>query len=168
MTESLHGAPPERFFVAHEHLELRPGINRIHDVAVAVGSLAAPDLSIAVLDVLDWVDRVLEPHAAWENTRLYPEFDRHAGTAWATKMMVYEHHQIREIARRIAHDRTLLHREPSREQTAELRGHLFALEALIRAHIEREEQFLIPLLDEDVVSVPIRNAVVAADVRGST
>jgi hypothetical protein len=30
-----------------------------------------------------------------------------------------------------------------------LRGHLFAIEALLRAHIEREERFLIPLLEDE-------------------
>lgn len=32
---------------------------------------------------------------------------------------------------------------------AETRCHLFSLEALLRAHIEREERFLMPLLYED-------------------
>ena len=31
---------------------------------------------------------------------------------------------------------------------ASIRCHLFGLEALLRAHIEREERFMLPLLDE--------------------
>jgi hemerythrin-like domain-containing protein len=149
MSEYLHGPTLEGRFVEHEHLELRRGINRIHDVAMAIGTIAAPDLSITLLDVLDWVDRVLEPHASWEDRWLYPEVDRQAGTPWATKLMVFEHQQIRQIAQRIAADRTLLNHEPTREQAGELRGRLFALETLIRAHMEREDRFLIPLLHND-------------------
>jgi hypothetical protein len=33
---------------------------------------------------------------------------------------------------------------------AETRCHLFGLEALLRAHIEREERYLIPLLEEEL------------------
>jgi hypothetical protein len=38
----------------------------------------------------------------------------------------------------------------------ELQGHLFTLEALLRAHIDREERFLIPLLDSAVDEAPTK------------
>jgi hemerythrin-like domain-containing protein len=142
----------ERSFVDHEHRDLRPGIDRIHEVARAVGTVAAPDLSIVLLDILDWVDGVVEPHAAWEDTWLYPEFDRRAGTPWATKIMRYEHHQIRAAASRLESDRELLRHEPNHDQACELVGHLMALETLVRSHVEREERFLFPLLDESGVA----------------
>jgi hypothetical protein len=46
----------------------------------------------------------------------------------------------------------------------ELRGHLFALEALLRAHIEREDRFLVPLLEgtADVAPADVVAAVDAA------
>ena len=140
----------ERSFVDHEHRDLRPGIERIHEVARAVGTIAAPDLSIVLLDVLDWVDQVVEPHAAWEDGWLYPEFDRRAGTPWATKSARFEHHQIREAASRLEVDRDLLRHEPNHDQACDLVCHLVALETLLRSHVEREERFLIPLLDEAV------------------
>ena len=43
------------------------GIDRIHDVARVVSSITAPDLSIVLLEVVDWVHAILEPHAAWED-----------------------------------------------------------------------------------------------------
>lgn len=146
----------ERSFVDHEHRDLRPGIERIHEVARCVGTVAAPDLSIVLLDVLDWVDQIVEPHAAWEDGWLYPEFDRRAGTPWATKLMRFEHHQIRQAASRLEADRETLRHEPDHDQSCDLVGHLIALETLLRAHVEREERFLIPLLEE--ASTPASDA----------
>ena len=122
-----------------------PALNRIHDVASADGRLTSPDLVIAVLEIVDWCETVLEPHATWEDRWLYPRVDDLAGTPWATKLMRFEHTQIRELVRRVADDRDLLARG-TQDGTMTLRGHLFALEELLRAHMEREERFLIPLL----------------------
>ena len=154
MSDLARDSSAEYTFEEHEHRELARGIGRIHDVAVAAGKLAAPELSIALLGVLDWVDAVLAPHSAWEDSWLYPEIDRRAGTPWATKLMTFEHHQIREIARRLAADRVRYHHDPTHVLAVELGGQLFALEALVRAHVEREELFLIPLLDGAVASRP--------------
>lgn len=151
MTGFARSFTAERSFAEHEHRDLRPGVERIHEVARAVGTIAAPDLAIVLLDVLDWVDQVVEPHAAWEDAWLYPEIDRRAGTPWATKMPRYEHHQIRAAASRLELDRETLRHEPDHDQACELRGHLVALETLLRAHVEREERFLFPLLDEAAV-----------------
>jgi hypothetical protein len=41
----------------------------------------------------------------------------------------------------------------TRTSTVELERHLFALEALLRAHIEREDGFLLQLLEEEAVGV---------------
>jgi len=155
MNDFAHGAYAEHAFEEREHRELAPGINRLHDMAMAVGTMAAPDMSLAMLDVVDWIDEVLVPHAAWEEAWLYPEFERRAGTPWATRIMAFEHHQIRDIARRAVADRDDLRHEPTRAELAALRADLFSLEALLRAHIEREERFLLPLLMEDVPTVPV-------------
>jgi hemerythrin-like domain-containing protein len=59
-----------------------------------------------------------------------------------------ERRQIRTIAARLHADLDVLHKGPSHEGAVELRAHLFALEALLRAHIEREERFLLPLPED--------------------
>jgi len=154
MAEFRGGTTAEHAFAEHEHRDLAPGIDRIHAVARMVGGIAPSDWSSAVLDVIDWVETVLRPHAAWEDAWLYPEIAGRAGSPWATKLMTFEHQQILEVARQLEADRNLLGREPSRDEMIEPRGHLFALEALLRAHIEREERFLIPLLDTPVGAPP--------------
>jgi iron-sulfur cluster repair protein YtfE (RIC family) len=135
-------------FAEHEHRDLERGINRIHDVACEIGHRPTPELSVDVLSVLDWLERTLEPHFAWEEGWLYPAIDGRTGTPWATRASRFDHQQIRQMADGLRSDQArLASRAPGdNEQT---RCHLFGLEALVRAHVEREERFLMPLLNDD-------------------
>lgn len=136
-------------FAEHEHLDLVRGINRIHDVACEIGRRPTPELSVDVLGVLQWLTSSLEPHIAWEEAWLYPEIDARTGTPWATRAARFDHLQLRAMAAKLRADQQGLGGHPSGDLHAETRCHLFGLEALLRAHIEREERFLIPLLDVD-------------------
>jgi iron-sulfur cluster repair protein YtfE (RIC family) len=111
-------------------------------------------LSTAALEILHWVDHVLEPHAQWEDRWLYPEIDERAGSPWATRLMTYEHQQIRDAAHAVAAARLALREHGSTATVIELRGRLFALDAIVRAHMAREERFLIPLLDTSADNLP--------------
>jgi hemerythrin-like domain-containing protein len=148
MAISQDGTTAEHAFAEHEHRDLARGLDRIHAIARAVGGPSSVDWSGAVLSVLDWVERVLRPHAAWEDAWLYPEIASRAGSPWATKLMTFEHQQILEIARKVELDRERLSGEQLfRDEMVGLAGDLFVLEGLLRAHIEREARFLIPLLE---------------------
>jgi iron-sulfur cluster repair protein YtfE (RIC family) len=139
---------PEREFATYEHRELVRGIDRIHEVGMSIGTY--DELSVAALEVLHWIDAVLEPHAEWEDRELYPQVDRRAGTPWATRLMSFEHQQIRDAAHGLATARARFHGDPSSVGALDLRARLFGLEAILRAHMAREERFLIPVLDGDV------------------
>lgn len=136
-------------FAEHEHRDLARGIDRIHDVACAIGRRPTPQLSVDVLDVLRWLDVTLEQHIAWEEGWLYPEIDARVGTPWATRAARFDHRQIRDMAARLRGDHQLQIGREAGQRQAETRCHLFGLEALLRAHLEREERYLMPLLDED-------------------
>lgn len=150
MSDVRSGTTAEHAFEEHEHRDLAPGIDRLHAAACAVGGMTSARWIQQVLDVIDWVQTVLRPHAAWEDAWLYPEIARRAGSPWATKLMTFEHDQIFEIARKLEVDTELLRDEPDHDAITALRGHLFALEALLRAHIEREERFLIPVIESNL------------------
>jgi hypothetical protein len=152
METRMIGAQAVWAFAEHEHRDLVRGINRIHDVACEIGHRPSPELSVHVLGVLQWLHTTLEPHIAWEEAWLYPEIDARSGTPWATRAARFDHQQIREMAARLRTDQPLLSGHPSGDQHAETRCHLFGLEALLRAHIEREERYLLPLLEGDRVS----------------
>jgi iron-sulfur cluster repair protein YtfE (RIC family) len=121
----------------------------MHDIACAIGGWLTPEQSVQVLGVLDWLDRELEPHIAWEESWLYPEIDARTGTPWATRAARFDHGQIRDVATRLRADKQVLQQDRATDRLAEMRCHLFALEALVRAHIDREERFLMPLLVDE-------------------
>jgi hemerythrin-like domain-containing protein len=156
MAEFPGGTAAEHAFAEHEHRDLAPGIHRIHALARAGTEIPPAEWARSVLNIIDWVDTVLKPHVAWEDSWLYPEIARLAGTPWATRLMTFEHHQILDVARRLKADGDLLRGEPTRDGVAEHRGLLFQLEALLRAHIEREERFLIPQLEATAEGAAMR------------
>ena len=145
-------------FSEHEHRELVRGINHLHDIACGIGGWLTPEESVSVLGVLDWLDRALEPHIAWEESWLYPEIDARTGTTWATRAARFDHGQIREVATKLRSDKHVLQQDRAGERLAEMRCHLFALEALVRAHIDREERFLMPLLADARAAGTVKSA----------
>lgn len=145
--ELRQGREVERRFLEAEHRDLVPGIARIEETAGLAGSLAAQDLSAALRSLLDWLERPFRSHCDWEDSWLYPTLDGIAGTAWATRSMRFDHRQIQELVGRLEIDWELLRREPTHRHLVDLRARLYGLHALVRAHIEREERFLVPLLD---------------------
>ena len=90
-----------RAFVDHEHHELAGGIDRIHDVACELPALSTPAMSTRIDRVLRWVDETLQPHMAWEESSLYSTIDDRAQTRWATRLVRFDHRQIRQQADRL-------------------------------------------------------------------
>jgi hypothetical protein len=148
MMTATGGSPALWAFAEHEHRDLVRGINRLHEVACEIGRRPVLELSVDVLHVVDWLDGTLAPHVAWEENWLYAEIDRRLGTPWATRAARFDHQQIRVMAARLRVDHHLLTRGASNDPQVETRCHLLGLEALLRAHVEREERFLIPILDD--------------------
>lgn len=159
MMMNAGGTQPVWAFAEHEHRDLVRGINRIHEVACEIGGRSLPELAVEVRQVLGWLDRILEPHIAWEESWLYPEIDARLGTPWATRAARFDHQQVRGMAAHLRTDQSMLTNGVSGDPLAATRCHLFSLEALLRAHIEREERFLIPLLEEDRSSVAVSGSV---------
>jgi len=138
-----------RSFVDHEHEELAAGIDRLHEVAWELPSLSAPQRTTRLRTVLHWIEETLQPHMAWEETWLFPRIDDRAQTRWATHLVRFDHRQIRHQAERLWAHRSELELGPSGDAVTEVRCDLFSLEALLRANLEREEAFLIPLLEQE-------------------
>ena len=144
----------ERQFVEQEHREIARGIDRIGDVAERATSLHSVDLQSSLRELVAWLESSLEPHDAWEEAWLYPRLERLAGSPWLARLLRFEHDQIARAIARLASDGECLRREPTSERLAGLRAHLYGLDALIRAHLEREEHFLFPILDDPTPATP--------------
>lgn len=155
MSRPMHDAVAEQDFAIHEHREVLPWLDRIHDVGCAVGHLSVGELKVELHRVVVWLEHCLEDHAAWEEAWLYPAIDAHAGTPFATKTVRFGHQQIRNGVRHLSADQAALGHELTRTQADELRSRIFGLEAIMRAHVECEERVLLPLLDEDREREPV-------------
>ena len=143
----------ERRFLVQEHRELVTGLARVDEVAQLVGRFPASDLGFHLGSLTRWLESVLEPHTAWEDAWLYPRLEALAGSAWPARILSYDHAQIRQRIERLELERAHLD-GASTERQHELLPMLYGLEALIRAHIDREERFLLPLLEEEAGAAP--------------
>jgi hemerythrin-like domain-containing protein len=138
-----------RAFGEHEHRDLARGLDRIHEAARTVGGGVRHEDTLAIREVLAWSATTLQPHIAWEEAWLYPQIDALTGCAWSTRAARVDHAQIQALALRLRDDESAAIGGLSPATTVEVRGHLFAYEALLRAHIDREEQLLLPVLAEE-------------------
>jgi iron-sulfur cluster repair protein YtfE (RIC family) len=144
---AIDGQEAVHAFVKHEHDELAAGIDRMHEVACDLTTLPASEVLVRVGNVLRWVDETLRPHMAWEETWLFPQIDERARTPWATRLVRFDHRQISRQAERVGTHRLDVRHGPAARAAGELRCDLLALEALVRANLEREERFLLPILE---------------------
>jgi iron-sulfur cluster repair protein YtfE (RIC family) len=146
MTTQWGDQRPVRDFAVHEHRELARGINRIDDLARDVVHRTQPDVAVRLRELLRWLDETFTPHVDWEERFLFPEIEARTGTRWSTRTARFDHQQLRDLIAAVhAEER---HRFASGTTSAELQPLLFGLEALLRAHLAREERLLIPVLDE--------------------
>ena len=137
-----------RAFGEHEHLEVARGLALINQAACDVRTRQPLATAHAIRALLAWSRDTLEPHIGWEESWLYPQIDRLTGTPWATRAARLDHRQIRELAASLKQDEVATLHSIGPAAADEARARLFAFEALLRAHIDREEQLLLPVLSE--------------------
>ncbi len=135
-------------FAAHEHRDLAVGLAHIGETVERSTELTSTELWARLHRALGWLERELKPHLTWEDTWLYPKLDQIAGTPWATKLPHYEHRQIEALIAALESDSERWLGRSTPRTDADVVAHLSAIRAVIAAHIEREERFLLPLLED--------------------
>ena len=135
-----------RAFGEHEHRDLARGLDRIHAAGCTIGKGLKVDDGRAIRDVLRWSEDTLQPHIDWEESWLYPQIDGLTRTTWATRAARFDHTQISGLAHRLRRDAELAGDGLTPTSVDEARAHLFAYEALLRTHIDREEHLILPVL----------------------
>ncbi len=148
MTAITEGRRAVRTFVDHEHQELRTAVGWIHELAEGMSRLPADQRSESIRRVLHWVDVDLKPHMAWEESWVLPNIDDHAMPHWAAGLVRFDHRQIAAQAERLRAHCASEDPIPSSDVST-LVADLAGFEALMRAHIEREERFVVPLLEPE-------------------
>ena len=144
-----------RAFGEHEHRDLARGLDRIHSAACRLGSGPHIDDVRAIRDGLRWTVVTLQPHIAWEETWLYPQIETITRTVWSTRAARFDHAQLEDLAHRLRRDAELASDGLTPTAMHEVRGHLFAYEALLRTHIDREERLLLPVFTDEVAGAGV-------------
>lgn len=148
MTAQTVVAEGEGRFAAQEHRDLAVGLANIGETIERSSQLTSSELWARLHRALGWLERELKPHFTWEDTLLYPQLDELAGTPWATKLQRFEHRQIKALIAALESDSERWLGRSTPRTDAEVVAHLSAIRALITAHMEREERFLLPLLED--------------------
>jgi len=152
--QSVAADAVERRFLVGEHREIVNGLAAIPELAAQVGPFPPADLAWMVGDVLRWLQSSLEPHTACEEAWLYPQLEAGAGSATLLRLLCFDHEQIRAAIAEIERQRARLASVGTDMPSHELPRLLFGLEAIIRAHLQREDRFLLPLLDAPMARAP--------------
>jgi hemerythrin-like domain-containing protein len=135
-------------FASHEHRDLAVGLAHIGETIERSTELTSTELWARLHRALGWLERELKPHLTWEDTWLYPKLDQLAGTTWATKLPHYEHRQIEALIAALESDSERWLGRSTPRTDADVVAHLSAIRAVIATHVEREERFLLPLLED--------------------
>ena len=148
MVELADVAGAEYSFARHEHLELRPGLDKMHAAARTLVQLTASDSARRLKPICAWLTDVLMPHVAWEGAVIFPEIDEMSATTLPTRLMRFDHSQINRAALLVEKDVDDICRgDTTADERRDAYDHLIRLETLIRAHLDREEEFLLPILN---------------------
>jgi hypothetical protein len=146
MTAQIVVEDGEGRFAASEHRDLAAGLAYVGETVERSTELSSTELWARLQHTLVWLEHDLKPHLTWEESFLYPQLDGLAGTPWATKSPRFEHRQIEAVISALASDSARWLGRSTPRTDADVVAHLSAIGALIAAHIEREERFLLPLL----------------------
>jgi hemerythrin-like domain-containing protein len=151
-----------------EHQELLPRVEILRAAADAVGS-GRDALVVLLGEAFDFLVLHLIPHAAAEDSALYPEVQRVMGAREATATMSRDHVEVHRLTEALG---TLRARVQAGESSGaldnELRRVLYGLHALIRLHFAKEEEVYVPLLAERLTEAEARAMFRAMEGAGST
>jgi iron-sulfur cluster repair protein YtfE (RIC family) len=134
-----------------EHQELLPNIERLRDVADAVGDALTAELRQGLDAVFDFLTHHLIPHAQAEEHALYPVVARVMGAPRATATMSRDHVEVGRLVEELSVLRAQVSEAPLEQaQVKALRRVLYGLYVLVKVHFAKEEEVYLPLLDANL------------------
>jgi hemerythrin-like domain-containing protein len=131
--------------LAGEHAVLRRHLRTLRSVAESMWTEQPLALRNRLESVMSFLREEALPHMALEETTTYAAVDRLPGGPNAGAAMALDHAAIRALVRDVD---KLTSGLASKQKMVKLQGALFALEALLRLHIEKEEALYLPLLSQ--------------------
>lgn len=132
-----------------EHRDLLPHLTGLDTTAARLDGLDAADARRELDDTVAFLRGHLVPHAGAEEAVLYPAVETAMGAPGATDTMRADHTEIVARIDRLADAaRSIEERWPDAELTRDLVHQLVGLSAILGLHFRKEEEVLLPVLDE--------------------
>lgn len=132
-----------------EHRDLLPHLTGLDTTAERLAQLDAADARRELDDTVAFLRGHLVPHAGAEEEVLYPAVEVAMGAPGATDTMRADHTEIVARIDRLADTaRSIEERWPDAELTRDLVHQLVGLSAILGLHFRKEEEVLLPVLDE--------------------
>ena len=128
--------------ISDEHFAIRAHLTQVRELATVFPELDQRAASRRAQAVLDFLTNELLPHAAAEETSLYPVIDQLVG-AGATRTMALDHEAIAGL---IAQLDVAANGDDGPGARVEVQRLLFVLEALLTTHLWKEDTAYVPLL----------------------
>jgi iron-sulfur cluster repair protein YtfE (RIC family) len=132
-----------------EHRDLVPKLDALRVLGATLDSWEPGRTDVVLAEVISMLRHDLLPHARAEEAVLYPAVEQAMGAPGAMATMVADH---REIARRVealaGTAAAIEGKVPRPDQLEDLRAQLLGLWAILLLHLEKEEDILLPVLDE--------------------
>lgn len=147
MSAALAADTVELQILDHEHRRVRDGLAILRDGLEDHEIRTRAEAIDRTARTLRWVRRDVLPHAAWEEAWLYPRLDTTAGTGWATRVLRFQHEQIRDLSTALEAAFTTAEARWTPTAGYQLALAMTRLETLISAHLALEQWFVLPLLD---------------------
>ncbi len=131
-----------------EHKGLMPHIQRLRVAGDAIGEAPFLEQQKLVDDSYEFLVHHLIPHAAAEESALYPVVGRVIGSTDATRTMSLDHMEVGRLTEELGALRARLAAgELTPDQTKALRRVLYGLYAVVKLHFAKEEEVYLPLLE---------------------
>ncbi|MBO0729120.1 MAG: heavy metal translocating P-type ATPase, partial [Acidimicrobiaceae bacterium] len=134
-----------------EHVAIWDAIEKIRAAADGLGGLDPVEAQSRVRDVYRLLVEEVGPHESAEQDVLYPALNRLLGGTDPTGPMSRAHMEIAHQIRRLGQLLEEIGPEnPDEEDTAEMRGLLYGLYAVLRLHTTQEEESYFSLADAEI------------------
>ena len=131
-----------------EHRELRPHLGALRALADHIDDLPAHEIHRQLAEALAFLETELLPHAVAEDGALYPAVAAAMGAPAATATMTRDHLEIARLVEQLAYLAGRFHQEATKRLRRDVRRVLYALDAIVTLHLDKEEEIYLPLLDE--------------------
>jgi iron-sulfur cluster repair protein YtfE (RIC family) len=142
-----------------EHRQIRSRLASIRALADRVDDMPVAHVERELEQSLAFLERGLLPHALGEDAVIYPVVGRVLGDLRSTATMSRDHLEIVRLVDQLAHLARRCTEPATRRVRRDLRRTLYAIDAVVSLHVDKEEELYLPLLEAELGSEAVEQLI---------